>query len=557
MKLYTLILILISILLTPFAADAQVEPVRSDHPVYGFLERMEVKQVLPRYHGTVIPVSRDRIAGYLAQLQENRRQLTNTERQLLDSYRIEFAYDLNYAGANTTQLFGRNGLSKTFSGMPSHKQRYLYAYADTSRTTFFMNGFFSTEHRSRSLSGTFDGSDAYSLSIVDFGGTVRGTISDRLGYLVEVRNAYGGGDRELAREIPRLWHSRDYRGDWEDFAEFSRASVRYQAGIVGIELSRDRLQWRESHGESLFLSGNAPMFNALRIDVSYGAVNYNYVHGAVLWHNYRQREDQKYFVANRFEFSVMQNRLSIGINQSTMYARSSPEIGYLIPFNILEATERNLGDRDASMIGGDITVRPVRNFEIKSGAYFDDIRLDESFTTSRRNMWSIHAGFYYADILGWRDTGLRVNYTRIEPHVYSHAREANLHYEHDGFLMGHPLGPNSDEWHAMLEYRPAWQWLVSVEYLRQRHGDNVIDEGGNVIRNVGGDVFFPHRRDIDPETKQFLDGILTERHTMRLHIRYEIFRQFVVGIRAEWSDISREEQSWQHVTLSGGIWLGM
>ena len=128
--------VIILILLSPLPSRAQIEPVRSDHPVYDFLTRMEVKQVLPHYHGTVIPISRDRIAGYLAQLQENRGRLTNTERQLLDSYRIEFAYDLNYTGAYTTQLFGRNGISETLSGMPSHKQRYLYAYADTSRTTF-------------------------------------------------------------------------------------------------------------------------------------------------------------------------------------------------------------------------------------------------------------------------------------------------------------------------------------------------------------------------------------------------------------------------------------
>jgi hypothetical protein len=534
---------------------AQIEPVQSDHPVYDFLSRMEVKHILPQYHGTVTPIPRQKISGYLSTVHQERERLTRTERQMLDSYRIEFSFDLGYDTKNDTHFFDGNGVPGYFGGFPNHRQRYLYAYHDTTGTSLFFNGFVSVEHRTRSVSGDYDGSENYGLTVADFGGTVRGTIYNRLGYMVEVRNAYGGGDRELASEIGRLWHSRDYRTAWEDFAEFSRASVRYQAGIIGIELSRDRLQWRESYGESLFLSGNAPMFNALKIDLSYKSVNYIYVHGAVLWHNYRQMENQKYFVANRFEFSVVRNRFSIGINQSTMYSRSSPEIGYLIPFNVLEATERNVGDRDASMIGFDITVRPVRNLEMKSGAYFDDIRLDESFTTSRRNMWSVHAGIYYADIFGWRDTDLKVNYTRIEPHVYAHEREPYLHYEHDGFLLGHSLGPNSDEWLAALEYRPSWQWRLKLEFLRQRHGANPVDEQGTVIRNVGGDVFFPHRRDIDPETKKFLDGLLFERNIMRTQVQYEVFRQFILGIRAEWAEISFDDRSWQQLTMSAGVWV--
>jgi hypothetical protein len=542
-------------LVIPKVSVAQVEPVESGHGVYEYLTRMEVRQILPSYQGTVTPISRAKIAEYLSYINNRRHELSRTERDLLDSFRIEFMYDMQNDITNSTRLFDTNGISGTFRGFPDHKQRYIYAYYDTSGTSLFLNSVISVEHRSRSISGDIDENNDLGLTIVDFGGTIRGSIHRRLGYLIEVRNAYGGGDREIAREIGRLWHSRDYRTEWEDFAEYSRVAVRYQAGIVGIELARDRILWRESYSNSLFLSDNAPMFNALRVDLSYKSVSYNYVHGAVLWYNYRQREDQKYFVANRFEFSLLRNLLSIGINQSTMYSRSAPEIGYLIPFNILEATERNLGDRDASMIGMDITVRPVRNLELKTGGYFDDIRFDESFTSSRRNMWSAHAGLFYTNVLGWSDTDFKINYTRIEPYVYNHSREPHLHYEHDGFLMGHPLGPNSDEWYSSFEYRPSWQWRLSLEFLRQRHGDNVLDEQGNVIRNVGGDVFFSHRRDIDLDTKIFLDGVLTERNIGRLNIRYEIFRQFIFYLSAEWRDTKQDNRSWQEVTLSGGFWL--
>jgi hypothetical protein len=61
--------------------------------------------------------------------------------------------------------------------------------------------------------------------------------------------------------------------------------------------------------------------------------------------------------------------------------------------------------------------------------------------------------------------------------------------------------------------------------------------------------------DIDPETKVFLDGVLTERNIGRLNIRYEIFRQFIFFIGAEWRETKQDNRSWQEVTLSGGFWL--
>jgi hypothetical protein len=46
-------------------STAQVENVPANHRVYDFLHRMEVRQILPSYHGTIIPFSRKKVAGYL------------------------------------------------------------------------------------------------------------------------------------------------------------------------------------------------------------------------------------------------------------------------------------------------------------------------------------------------------------------------------------------------------------------------------------------------------------------------------------------------------------
>jgi len=553
----TVILLLIT---ATTSARAQAENVPAIHPVYDFLRRMEVQQVLTRYHGTVVPLSRKKVGEYVARVYERRDRLSGTDRDLATLYYLEFSYDRTGELRQSHSLFGSDPEDRRWSSVTSNNPKYLYAWHDTSGNSFFINGIFSYEYRSRNRTiGGIDGRSRPFLNLVDFGGRVRGTLYGRLGYYLEGANMMVKGNRVFAREDNRIVHSHSFRRSGEDFAEHSMAYVRYDAGIIGVQLGRERVVWRESLGHSLFLSDNAPMFNFLRIDVSYGAVNYNYIHGTVLFHNYREVEDNKYFVANRFEFSLSGSRFQMGINQTTMYSRAVPEIGYLIPFNILEATERNLGDRDASMIGFDIALRPFGNFEIKTGAFFDDIHFDKSFSGRWNNMWSVHAGFMYTEPFGIPDVDIVANYTRIEPHVYSHHRDPFVHHEHDGFLLGHPLGPNSDELLTRIVWRPAWQWNISVDFTRERHGDNLYDDTGELIRNVGGDVYVPWDRDRDSQYKKFLDGAVSERFHYRADVRYEVFRQLHLGGRVVYSTFTEglTGESGSQVTLSAGVWWGL
>jgi len=43
----------------------------------------------------------------------------------------------------------------------------------------------------------------------------------------------------------------------------------------------------------------------------------------------------------------------------------------------------------------------------------------------------------------------------------------------NGFSLGHPLGPNSDDTLVRLVYRP--QWRIALEFQRERHGGNITD----------------------------------------------------------------------------------
>jgi hypothetical protein len=541
------------------AVHAQVENVPANHRVYDFLQRMEVKQILPSYHGTVIPISRKKIAEYIDILEGHRGDLRGTDLALLDLYRLEFSYDLGLGIQQHTELLGGREFRGRFADIATHKQKYLYTWTDDYNSSLFIDALAAIEHRSRS------GDQSANLTLMEAGGRIRGTLGGRIGYYLDGINGVATGDRNFALEDQRLLTNSNFRLIGNDYYDESMGYVRVDATWFGFQAGRERLLWRESYGHSLILSNNPPMFDFLRFDASYGVVNYNFIHGWIMGprefieyspdHRAMPHNDQKYFVAHRVEFSLLQNRLQIGLNETLIYARESPELGYLNPVSFLISTERNLGDRDKLMLGIDFAMRPVRDIELKFGALFDDIHFGRSFTRSWDNRWAIHGGVYYADPLGLQDVDFFLDYTRIEPYVYAHHRSPDRYYAHTDFGLGHPLGPNSDDIVMRIAYRPQWQWQVSLEFQRERHGGNIVDAGGNVIRNVGGDLLFPFRPGIDSREKRFLDGVATENFYYRASVRYEIFKQILVGGRIEYANLSTGGDTWNNLTVIAGIWV--
>jgi hypothetical protein len=539
--------------------NAQVENVRADHSVYEFLHRMEVQKVLVSYHGTVLPMSRNKVAGYIKELYQKRDRLTSTDRELLNIYVLEFAYDLKLDTSRNTQLLGDGEFGQRFRDIVTHKQKYLYSWYDDEGNSIFIDWMVSYENRSRS------GDLNQNLNIGETGGRVRGSIGNRVGFYLYGTNMIVNGSRAFASEDYKIIHSHSFRRSGKDYAEEIYGYIRFQTDWFGLQIGRERLLWNENYGNSLTLTHAAPMFNFIRLDASYGVVNYNFVHGWILSsremvvfdpdYSPMPEYDPKYFVGSRIEFSLFRNILQLGFNQSVVYSRSSPDIGYLNPVNFLEGTERNSGERDAVKLGMDIGFRPIRNLEIKTGILFDNIEGDQSFTRHWNNRWAVHGGMYIVNPFGLDNIDLKIDYTRIEPYFYSHHRSPDLYYAHDEFILGHPLGPNADDTLVRLVYRPQWQWRLGLEFQRERHGDNVIDDSGNIITNVGGDFKLPWRSNVDSPVKRFLAGVRNENYYYRANLKYEVFKQIIFGGSIEYSQMSVDNNETNNVTFTIGIWV--
>jgi hypothetical protein len=65
---------------------------------------------------------------------------------------------------------------------------------------------------------------------------------------------------------------------------------------------------------------------------------------------------------------------------------------------------------------------------------------------------------------------------------------------------------------------------ASFSVFIARHGQNVYDITGKLIKNVGGDVFQGHRS-IDPLDATFLDGNLLRSRSVSFFVSYEFINQ--------------------------------
>ena len=62
---------------------------------------------------------------------------------------------------------------------------------------------------------------------------------------------------------------------------------------------------------------------------------------------------------------------------------------------------------------------------------------------------------------------------------------------------------------------------LNLLFKKIREGNNIYDANGNLLKNVGGDVFQRYRYGIDPEDMYFLDGERVNTSVFAMDFKYE------------------------------------
>jgi hypothetical protein len=549
MKFYFYILFLFClVLLNSSPGLSQAENVPVDHPVYRFLKLMETKGIIERFHDAVLPISRKKVSAFLQTVQEKQDQLTSVEQNQLKDFAVEFEYELTQTMDSTYELLAwreptvGNEVREWFG----EKEKYLYFYTDTN-LTFFVNGLLTFDAR-RSSGGVLTGENA---AFVQVGGRIRGSIYQSLGYYLEGTNAQFWGSRDVLRRDKYISQTHTINVlDARNF-DVARGYVRYDAGIVSLQVGRERLLWGNGYGDKLIVSDNVREFDFLRADAQYKSLNYTFLHAWLLGKRthlpftfpfdtssvfYEPVNADKYFAAHRLEFSFPQ-LFDIGFQEMVIYSNRSVDLAYLTPITFIESLQRARGERDNVLWSFDVQTHFVKNIEFHAAILFDDINFPKWGTNSVQNKFAYQIGALAADPLGVANTSIVVEYTRIEPYTFSHNRSRDNDYGSQGKILSHHIGPNADSWFFKTDYRLTHRVFISFRYEMERKGENVYGANGQLVKNVGGDILLPHRPGVDSHTKEFLGGNLVRTNRFQAVLTYEIVNEMFLDGRYQYEKI--------------------
>jgi len=265
----------------------------------------------------------------------------------------------------------------------------------------------------------------------------------------------------------------------------------------------------------------------LKMNFKYGIVRFSSIFASTVGYMQKDRDSRytKYFSAHRLKVAIPKFA-DLSISDVVVY-NGRIEFAYLNPILLWHFAEKSLQDRDNKNFILDFQTKFLKNVEFQGTLFVDDDEQFAIFTgkTSRSQKFVYQLGtMIYEPLI--KNLSLTVEYTKIRPFTYSHY-DIRDNYTAYGVNLGHRIGPNADELFTRLTYNISDWGRLNLEYSRVRKGNNIYDANGNLIKNVGGDVLYGYRDDIDDPNAQFLEGIRVNTDAVGINFRWIPIRNYV------------------------------
>ncbi len=496
--------LLVALLLAAGAAQAQPEIVPAEHPVYSFLHAQRVEGHLPEYTHEYRPTDRRTVHRLLDSLETRSSSMATREKAWLRTYRREF-----FEPEDATEAVFGDGRVRLPHRRDTEKYLYLHRGEDW---RFAVEGTGTLAYRSARDSLALGGFDIAGQAIL------QGHYRDRVGFYSRTFNGVQitGQPRVLQRD-PAL-RALYYPVVQPDDGQFdqSSASVRAVMGAFHAEIAQQRVRVGAGFGDGLLLAPDADYFPFVQAGVATGRVSYTFLHGALgSGVRYVENPDApgqggilggppRYLALHRLNVRALPS-LSFGFTEMLVYANRSPELTYLVPVLPFKTAEHAELDQDNPLFALDIVGRPLRGVEAHATVLVDDANLGLLGRRSYANKLAFQVGLGYARA-GWMAF---TEYTRIDPFVYTHRFFLDGQYynafTHNGFGLGHPIGPNADQLAIGAKTWGPGRTMLAATARYNRRGEDYVDENGVPVV-VGGDLFNGNQPPFEQRVKAFLGG---------------------------------------------------
>ncbi|MEW5841888.1 MAG: capsule assembly Wzi family protein [Bacteroidota bacterium] len=521
--------LIIVLLISISSIYSQVELVPISHKVYPFLKRMELKGVIENYNSSNLPFSRKDVAIFLKEIQEKQSNLDSSEKKVFKDLLIEFHFDLEKNLEGSYSFFKKPSLGEIFN---DDNYKYLYAYAD-SNASLFLDGMGSLSYRDFNA----ESYPKTNIGLGEIGIRLRGTLYDNFGYYLRMSNGQQINGDGYARVVAASYDSKlhstlKFLGEkyYDSFEGYMRFEASNRA--IALTFGREKFQMGTGSIDKLFLSGNTAPFDFGRIDVKYKSLHYSFFYGNLKGDSLGVALTSKNIIAHRLDINFSEN-FRLGLYESIIAANRPISFTYMNPLSFLTSADFTAEPKNQSnaLMGIDMEIKPINDIAFQLSLLIDDLNFKTLYAndaSSDDNKFGYQAGIMFVDPFKIPDITATVEYTRIDPFVYSHRTNEST-YADWGISLGHALPPNSDEIAILLNYYLSGRTFINFKYQHQRSGTGIIlDSKGNLIRNYGGDL---NRGDGDGTYRnEFLMGNRIDRDMFTFALRLEPVRQYFIDL---------------------------
>lgn len=520
------ILIILIFLLIYGNSFAQLELLSASHPIYDFLKRMQLEKVITGYNSSLIPISRNEVAGYLKIIKENK-QISSVDRKILEDYLIEFEYDLSKTRNNSTSLVNKFEEKSLFG---NKKQKYFYSFAD-SNATLFMN--VPLSFSSRGSNGDY-GDNLISLG--ELGLSLRGSLYNKIGYSISFTGGQriSGNDASTKFEMnkdPYLKSNPKFLTG-NNYYDYFSGHVRFQTpnNWLALTVGREPLLAGFGYIDRMFISNNTVPMDFLKLDLNYKKLKYTFSYGSISGDSLGMDLKSKNIAFHRLNIQFS-DALKIGYYESVIMSDNPFSFVYLNPISFITSADLNSGAKETTenntLMGLDIEVIPFKNVAVQGTLLVDDINFSTLFKndiSSNDNKLGYQLGTIWTKAFTIPNLTFILEYTRLNPFVYTHRFNKDA-YTNWGLSLGHALPPNSDEIALKFNYNISNRAKISLQYQFQRSADGIYyDSVNKQIINYGGNI---NRGDGDKNIyNTFLLGDRTNRNIFTANFIFEPIKQY-------------------------------
>lgn len=561
------VLLLIILFVSVCSTNAQVELVPVEHRVYDFMRRMDAKGLID-FNPAVTPVSRREVSLQLSILNNMDSslqhtgmtgKLNNNDKRVLKDFSKEFEYELrtkDFIPRQTHEINEKeqkSNLGKEQNIIHNSELRikneglrakrdwvndnkYIVSYADTNVAVWghLTGGLYQRN-------GVGDSVGARKFFAGDLGFEVRGSMFDRVGFAMSYSNGRvfvgNAEDKLFVNSYDAFFRTATSFKDDGKFFDHFKGYIRYEVPKrwLAVMVGKENVKQGFGFVDNLFYSGILP-YPMIKLDLKYKAVGYTYSYGNIKSDSAGADFDNKMISTHRLDVKFAK-WIRGGFYESVITNYTAFTFVHLNPFSFITSADLNTGanssQKNNTFMGFDVEVKPVKNVVLQGTLLVDDFNLSSignNDYTANDNKFGYQAGVMWNDAFMLAGLSGVVEYTRLDPFVYTH-RENKQQFTNWGLSMGHHLPPNSDEWAFKFDYNVLARLNVGVLFQFQRSGEGfTYDSLGNIDINYGGNINYGERFFATVKNK-FLQGDRVNRSIVGLSMRWEPVRQWGVEVK--------------------------